>query len=148
MHVFRKLLVCLAELGQVVMIQGNHDHHPMHDDPETPNDVIFALVELAGIPGVMYLSKSGYYKIDNVGFGLTTVHGFVPHGKCKSGKEEIRDPSPPAWSWYVQRGALPRDCGRLQKRRGQRTQTNIRPKQTFERAVEFRYIIPIISSVF
>ena len=87
--------MCLAELGQAVMIQGNHDHHPVHDDPETPHDVLSALVEHAGFPGVMYLSKIGYYKIDNVAFGLITVHGSIPHGECNSGKEEIRNPYPP-----------------------------------------------------
>lgn len=93
-HVFRKLLVSLSGLGEVILIQGNHDHHPMHDDPETPHDVLSALVELAQIPRVRYLSSSGYYKVDNVGFGVITVHDSVPQGEARSGKEEINCPFP------------------------------------------------------
>jgi DNA repair exonuclease SbcCD ATPase subunit len=93
-HVFRKLLVSLSEVGWVVLIQGNHDHHPMHDDPETPHDVISALVELAGLSRVRYLSKSGYYKLENLGFGVVTVHDSVPAGEARSGREEIVCPYP------------------------------------------------------
>jgi hypothetical protein len=83
-HVFRAVMTGLADVGPVVVIQGNHDHHPMHDCPYAPHDVLGELLSLAGVPGVTYLDKTGGVLVGGVNFATVTVHDSVPQGEARS----------------------------------------------------------------
>ena len=89
--VFRAFVVGLARHGEVVIIQGNHDHHPMHDDRDTPHDVLGSLIDLANLERVRYLDRSGYYVVGGIGFGVLTVHDTVPVGEARSGRTVLDD---------------------------------------------------------
>lgn len=84
-HVFRTLVFGLAELAPVVVIQGNHDHHPQHACPDAPHDVLGELLALAQSDRVVYLKDSGHTVVAGIGFGVVTVHDSVPEGEARSG---------------------------------------------------------------
>jgi len=103
-HVFRALMVGLAQAGPVVVIQGNHDHHPLHDCPDAPHDVLGELLRLASVPGVTYLDRSGHSVVNSVGFGVVTVHDSMPEGESRSGTAAPATAFPchdPAARWNV-----------------------------------------------
>jgi len=98
LRVFNDLFRGLSAVGPVVVVQGNHDHHPMHDDPDAPHDVLGALVDVADIPGVMYLRATGYYTVaDGLGVGVVTVHDSVAPGEARSAQDapDVPFPAPP-----------------------------------------------------
>ena len=84
-RVFRTLVFGLAELAPVVVIQGNHDHHPQHACPDAPHDVLGELLALVRSDRVVYLKDSGHTVVAGVGFGVVTVHDSVPEGEARSG---------------------------------------------------------------
>jgi hypothetical protein len=85
-QLFCKLMRGLAQRGEVVVVQGNHDHHPSHGDPECPHDALAALVAILGLPGVRYVSESSYFALDDgVGVGVVTVHDVTEPGDARAG---------------------------------------------------------------
>lgn len=84
-HVFRTLIFGLADIAPVVVIQGNHDHHPQHACPDAPHDVLGELLALAQTDRVVYLKDSGHTVVAGIGFGVVTVHDSVPEGEARSG---------------------------------------------------------------
>jgi predicted metal-dependent hydrolase len=96
-RVFNAAVTGLASFGQVVVIQGNHDHHPNHLDEVAPHDVLGELLRLADVPGVTYLDKSGHFVLDGcpgIGFGVVTVHDSMPEGEARSGQTAPTFPFP------------------------------------------------------
>lgn len=94
-RIFKDLFHGLASIGPVVVVQGNHDHHPMHADPFAPHDVLEALFGIACIPNVTYIKDTGYHAItDDVGVGVVTVHDTLPPGEARSAQDAPDIPFP------------------------------------------------------
>jgi DNA repair exonuclease SbcCD ATPase subunit/DNA repair exonuclease SbcCD nuclease subunit len=83
---FNFLLTSLSQLAPVLLILGNHDYVQMKSD-ET--DMISAFLKYNSINNVYYLEKTGYYIVNNIGFGLVSVKDTLENGNTSGQIEEL-----------------------------------------------------------
>jgi DNA repair exonuclease SbcCD ATPase subunit/DNA repair exonuclease SbcCD nuclease subunit len=84
-QLFARLMSGLVRRGKVVIIQGNHDHHPSHDDVSAPYDILGALLALFDMDkDVLYVRESGHHVVSGVGIGVVTVHDVSAEGDVRS----------------------------------------------------------------
>jgi hypothetical protein len=73
-QLFSQFIRGMASRGEVVVIQGNHDHHPSHADTDAPYDILGALINALDLDTVHYIDNTGGVTINGVFFGTVTIH--------------------------------------------------------------------------
>lgn len=89
---FYTLLSGLSQLAPVYIIQGNHDYR---QDQHDGIDMISAFLHEHTFPNVSYMSKTGYYVAERVGFGVVSVNDTLEKGNTSGQVAELPPfPSP------------------------------------------------------
>jgi DNA repair exonuclease SbcCD ATPase subunit len=92
-QLFTKLIKGLASRGEVILIQGNHDHHPSHADIEAPYDILGALVGALNLDNVHYMKETGGMMIGDTFFSTVTIHDASETGDVRA--NAVKDELPP-----------------------------------------------------
>lgn len=92
-QLFTKLMKGLASRGDVILIQGNHDHHPSHADVEAPYDILGALVGALNMDNVHYMKETGGMMVGETYFSTVTIHDASETGDVRA--NAVKDDLPP-----------------------------------------------------
>lgn len=89
------LLKNLGSLAPTYIIKGNHDYRQDYHGTTNEPDLIESLLT-SQIPNVTYLNETGYYRFNNIGFGLVAIQDALWAGNTRGIAPELPPfPKPP-----------------------------------------------------